>query len=118
MKILLVDDELELVSAMAERLSIRGMDADWTDNGEAAQKMAAAKEYDVAVLDMKMPKISGLELQRLLSADHPKMRFIFLSGHGSESDFKAGCAQAAHYLIKPIQLEDLIAKLEEATCQK
>ncbi len=38
MKILLVDDEVELVSAMAERLSIRGLDADWTDNGISAQE--------------------------------------------------------------------------------
>ncbi len=114
MKILLVDDEVELVSAMAERLSIRGMDADWTDNGEAALKMAGETTYDVAVLDMKMPKLSGLELRRMLSDRHPDMKFIFLSGHGSEADFKAGAAEAEHYLIKPIQLEDLISKIKEA----
>lgn len=114
MKILLVDDEVELVSAMAERLSIRGMDVDWTDNGETALRMAAEEAYTVAVLDMKMPKYSGLELCGLLRERHPDMRFIFLSGHGSESDFKAGSAKAVHYLIKPIQLEDLIAKIQEA----
>jgi len=113
MKILLVDDEVELVSAMAERLSIRGLDADWTDNGLSAQEMAVQNQYDVAVLDMKMPGLSGLELRRLLSEKYPDMKFIFLSGHGSEADFKAGCAEAAHYLIKPIQLEELVAKIQE-----
>lgn len=115
MKVLLVDDEVELVSAMAERLGFRDVDADWTDNGESALKMAAETKYDVAVLDMKMPKISGLELMEMLAAEHPDMKYIFLSGHGSEADFKAGCAAGCNYLIKPIQLEDLVAKLQEVT---
>ncbi|BDQ37132.1 hypothetical protein SYK_14920 [Pseudodesulfovibrio nedwellii] len=114
MKVLLVDDEVELVSAMAERLGFRDVDADWTDNGEEALKMAAATEYAVAVLDMKMPKLSGLELMKLLAKEHPGMKYIFLSGHGSESDFKAGCAAGCNYLIKPIQIEDLMAKIQEA----
>jgi DNA-binding response OmpR family regulator len=115
MKVLLVDDEVELVSAMAERLGFRGVEADWTDNGEAAIKMAGKTDYAVAVLDMKMPKMSGLELRKKMAANHPKMHFIFLSGHGSESDFKAGCAAGCNYLIKPIQLEDLVAKIHEVT---
>ena len=113
MKVLLVDDEVELVSAMAERLGYRGLDADWTDCGEVALKMADETQYAVAVLDMKMPKMSGLELQKKLTFHHPEMRFIFLSGHGSESDFKAGCAAGCNYLIKPIQLEDLVDKIRE-----
>jgi len=115
MKVLLVDDEVELVSAMAERLGFRGVEADWTDNGEAAIKMAGETDYAVAVLDMKMPKMSGLELREKLAVSHPNMHFIFLSGHGSESDFKAGCAAGCNYLIKPIQLEDLVAKIHEVT---
>ena len=115
MKILLVDDEVELVSAMAERLALRGIDADWTGSGEKALKMAEECEYNLAVLDMKMPKLSGLELRRLLAAKYPAMKFIFLSGHGSEADFKAGSAEAVGYLIKPIRIEELIAQIEKAT---
>lgn len=114
MKILLVDDEIELVSAMAERLSIRGINADWTDSGEKALKMAEECTYDLAVLDMKMPKLSGLELRRLLAEKYPDMKFIFLSGHGSEADYKAGSAEAVGYMIKPIRIEDLVAKIQEA----
>lgn len=113
MKVLLVDDEVELVSAMAERLGFRGIDADWTDNGESAMRMAEETDYAVAVLDMKMPKMSGLELREKLAAKHAGMQFIFLSGHGSERDFKAGCAAGCNYLIKPIQLEDLMTKIQE-----
>jgi len=82
---------------------------------EKALSMAGTCEYDLAVLDMKMPKLSGLELRRQLSLKCPHMKFIFLSGHGSESDFKAGSAEAEYYLIKPIQIETLLAKIEEAT---
>ncbi|QJB56054.1 response regulator [Pseudodesulfovibrio sp. zrk46] len=117
MKILLVDDEVELVSAMAERLSLRGLDVDWTDSGVKALQMAQGCVYDVAVLDMKMPKLSGLELRRLISEKCPDMKFIFLSGHGSEADFKAGCKEAASYLIKPVSLEDLMAQIQECGCK-
>jgi DNA-binding response OmpR family regulator len=113
MKVLLVDDEVELVSAMAERLGFRDVDADWTDNGESALAMADETAYDVAVLDMKMPKLSGLEPMERLAEKHPDMKFIFLSGHGSEADFKAGCAAGCNYLIKPIQLEDLVALIRK-----
>lgn len=115
MKILLVDDEVELVSAMAERLGFRGVDADWTDNGESALEMARETEYAVAVLDMKMPRLSGLDLMARLAENHPGMKFIFLSGHGSESDFKAGCAAGCNYLIKPIQLEELVDLINRVT---
>lgn len=114
MKILLVDDEKELVSAMAERLSLRGMEAQWALNGDEARKMAEQCPFDVAVLDMKMPGLSGLELRRILSASCPDMKFIFLSGHGSEDDFKAGSAEAASYLIKPVKIEELISKIQDA----
>lgn len=99
---------------MAERLGFRDIDADWAGNAEDALAMAQKASYDVAVLDMKMPKIGGLELRRMLSERYPDMKFIFLSGHGSESDFKTGRAEAEHYLIKPINLENLVEKINEA----
>ena len=55
MNVLLVDDEEELVVTLAERLSIRDIDADWALSGEDALRMAAGKRYDLAVVDMKMP---------------------------------------------------------------
>ncbi|WP_243545908.1 response regulator transcription factor [Pseudodesulfovibrio tunisiensis] len=118
MRILLVDDEAELVSAMAERLAMRGYDAHWADNANQAVSLAGRECYDVAVLDMKMPRVSGLELRKMLSSQCPDTRFIFLSGHGSEEDFMAGSAKAESYLIKPVRIEDLIARIEEAVNQR
>ena len=63
MKILLVDDERELVTTLAERLAIRGIDADWATTGEEALKKAEAEPYDLAILDIKIPRISGVSLK-------------------------------------------------------
>lgn len=114
MKILLVDDEVELVSALAERLSLRGMDAQWASNGDDAMGIAKQGGINVAVLDMKMPGLSGLELRRMLHEEDAGIQFIFLSGHGSAEDFEAGSAEAASYLVKPVRIEDLIEKIKAA----
>jgi len=113
-KILLVDDEQELVSALAERLSFRDIDADFAVTGEEAMEKVGANAYDLAVLDVKMPKISGIKLQKELAKIRPEMRFIFMTGHGSEEDFNAGSEKSAAYLVKPVKIEDLIAKMREA----
>ena len=115
MRILLVDDEEELVSTMAERLSMRGIISDWATSAEAALKKLDSHTYDIAVLDVKLPRISGIKLKREMETKTPGMKFIFLTGHGSEADFKAGSAEAgaAYYLMKPVNIEDLIEKMEE-----
>ena len=113
MKVLLVDDEEELVVTLAERLSIRDIDADWALSGVDALRMAADKRYDLAVLVMKKPKMNGLQLKVELQKQWPAMRFIFLTGHGSEEDFEAGASEAGdeYYLIKPVNIQELVAKI-------
>ena len=115
MKILLVDDEEELVSTLAERLSFRRIDADWATNCEDALKKVETEKYDLAVLDVKIPRISGIELGRRLKEKDPEMQFIFMTGHGSGDDFKAGSAEAGaeYYLVKPVNIELLIEKVKK-----
>ncbi len=116
MRVLLVDDEQELVTTLAERLSLRDIDADWATNWQDAMKMAEEQIYDLAVLDMKMPQMSGLQLKAELHKKYPAMRFIFLTGHGSEDDFAAGSSEAGaeNYLIKPVNIQELVAKINAA----
>lgn len=114
MKVLLVDDEEELVSALAERLALRGIDVDWTASPATATDMVQNQGYEVAVIDMKMPKINGIELKRRLEALRPDMHFIFMSGHGSADAFHNGAdavGGAQFYLLKPVDIDVLIAKL-------
>lgn len=113
MKVLLVDDEKELAATLADRLTLRGIDADWADNGEKALEMAAAVCYDLGILDVKMPRIDGFELMYRLAKIHPDMRFIFLSGQGSDEIFKEVAAKAT-YLIKPVKIEELMAHIMTA----
>jgi DNA-binding response OmpR family regulator len=116
MRILLVDDELEFVVTLAERLSLRGIDADYTIQPEEALEKARDANYQLAVLDVKMPKVSGINLKKQLQKATPDMKFIFLTGHGSEESYRAGASEAGaeYYLLKPIQIEDLVDKIRMA----
>jgi len=112
-KVLLVDDEIELVSTLAERLTIRGFEARWTTASADALKLVESESFDVAVLDLKMPKICGLDLKETLHKTYPEMKFIFLTGYGSEEDFRIISDQigAEFYLVKPVDIDILIERI-------
>ena len=114
-KVLLVDDEAELVETLAERLMIRDIPADWALSAEEALYKTDKNPYDIAVLDVKMPGISGIALKKLMEQRKPDMKFIFMTGHGSEADFHAGSKEAGseYYLVKPVNIDDLIKKMNE-----
>jgi DNA-binding response OmpR family regulator len=116
MRVLLVDDEYELVSTLAERMTIRGVDTEWSTSGEDALKKIKETNYDVVVIDIKMPKTNGIEVKRQMQRVRPEMKYIFMTGHGSEADFKIGASEAGgdqFYLLKPVSIEALIKKIYE-----
>lgn len=113
MKVLLVDDEKKFATMLAKRLALRGIDIDYVHTGEDAIVNAETQKYEVAILDVKMPGIGGIELERKLKELDPCIKIIFLTGHGSNSDFETGSAAAACYLAKPIQIDELIKILRE-----
>lgn len=114
MKILLVDDEEKFVSSLAERLSIRNLEADWVTTCDEALLKAEKECYDIAVLDIKMPYMSGIELKKKLEHISPGMKFIFVTGHGSEEDYDIGMKEASFYIIKPFKIESLVEKIKRA----
>lgn len=115
MRILLVDDEMELVSTLTERLGFRGIDADWASAPEQALELVGKVSYQVAVLDVKMPGINGFELKQRLEKLDPNLKFIFMTGHGSETYYKQGCSETGeeYYLIKPVDINCLVDKVNE-----
>jgi DNA-binding response OmpR family regulator len=115
MRVLLVDDEEKFVSVLAKRLRLRGIEAEFACDGETALERARAEGFDIALLDVKMPGLSGIELRRRLGTVSPDLRFIFVTvtGHGSEADYRTGLAEGARYLAKPIEIEDLVAAIHE-----
>ena len=113
MKVLLVDDEEELVTTLAERLSFRGIEAQWATTGHDAVALTEKEPFDVVVLDVKMPHLNGIQLKKKLEQIRPEMKYVFVTGHGSEEDFRIGSAEADHYLAKPLDIEALVATLVE-----
>lgn len=116
MRVLLVDDEEEFVTTLAERLALRGFAVDYAIRAADALVLAEKSVYDLAILDMKMPNIGGLQLREMLEQKYPKMKFIFLTGHGSEDDYRAG-SSGAGYLVKPVDINTLILKMKEAVAE-
>jgi DNA-binding response OmpR family regulator len=112
-KVLLVDDEERFVSMMVRRLRLRGIDADCAFSGEEALAIVKEARFDVGLLDVKMPGIGGIELRRRLHEIDPDMKFIFLTGHGSNDDFVVGSTEGSFYLTKPLRLDKLIEIIKE-----
>ena len=115
-KILLVDDEDRFRTSLAMRLRTRGYDVVDVDNGEEAiRKIRADSDIDIAVLDLKMPGMDGIQTLKELRAFNPAIQAVMLTGHGSlESAKEAGRLEAFKYLQKPCSVEELEAVLEEA----
>jgi DNA-binding response OmpR family regulator len=118
-RVLLVDDEQELVETLAERLGIRGIEARWATDGDAALELVDRENFDLAVLDVKIPGINGIHLHKMMKEKHPQMKFIFMTGHGSQDDFAAGSAETGvdYYLLKPVTIDELIQKMNELMSQ-
>ena len=118
MKILLVDDQVQFVSVLSRRLNMRGLDTVCAFSPEEALKVVDTGTFDVAVLDMKMPGMSGIELKRHLHLKNPGMKFIFLTGHGSEQEYKIVAAEAAVFLPKPLKIDQLIEAIHQTVAEK
>ncbi len=110
-KVLLVDDEEDFVSTLAERLALRGVKTRTAFNGEQALREVATDPPDIVVLDVMMPGMSGIDVLERIKADHPNLPVILLTGIGSAKDGVEGMRLGAFdYLMKPLQLEELTAK--------
>ena len=113
--ILLVDDEVEFISTLAERLEIRGIEARVAYDGEAALKAVAENEPQAMVLDVMMPGIKGLDVLQRVKEEHPRVQVILLTGQGKTRDGIEGMRYGAFaYMMKPLDLDELIATLGEA----
>jgi len=118
-KVLLVDDEKEFVTTLAERMQIRGLDPEVAFSGEQALKILEHSVPDVIVLDLKMPGINGLEVLRKVKKSHPQIQVIILTGHGSDRDEAAARRLGAFdHLQKPVDINDLMRVMELAFRQK
>ncbi len=115
LRVLLVDDEEELVFTLAERLKIRGVDAHAVTSGQAALEALEQRAFDVVLLDVKMPGLGGLDVMKRIRATNRRVQIILITGHGSADTGTEGMqAGAFDYVLKPINIGDLLLKLQAA----
>ncbi len=113
-RVLLVDDEEDFLTASSQALQRRGLEVDVAPNGVTALEMVDEKQYDVVVLDVKMPDIDGIEVFRIIRRKYPNLPVILLTGHSSIDDaFQTSKDGIADYLSKPIDMDDMAARIRE-----
>jgi len=118
-KVLLIDDEETLIEYLSKRLLREGFTVKVTFSGEEAIEVAKSDQYDVAVVDLKMPGMDGVETQKRLKKIQPFLQCIVLTGHGSvESALESGHQDAFKYLLKPVDYEILVENIREAYQKK
>jgi DNA-binding NtrC family response regulator len=114
-RVLLVDDEVGYVSILAKRLARRHFQVSTALSGTEGIRALREQDFDVAVLDLKMADMDGIEVLKVFKTMFPKMAVIMLTGHGSEQAAREGMQSGAFdYLTKPCELEDLVQKICQA----
>lgn len=115
LKILLVDDEVEFVTTLAERLRIRGLQTEIAKDGEEALNIFDSSVFDVVLLDVFMPGMSGFDVLKEIKKRSRNIPVILLTGHGATKEGVEGMSLGAFdYLMKPIDIEELLDKLNAA----
>jgi DNA-binding response OmpR family regulator len=112
-KILVVDDEESLRLTMKLKLKAAGFDVDVAEDGEAAIEKLKAQKFDAVLLDINMPRMSGIEALGIIRQQFPQTETIMLTGF---ADFSTAieCLKngARDYLVKPIDTTELITRLK------
>jgi len=115
-KVLLVDDEKSFVESLAERLNLRDMDATVAFNGDTALEIMKNQEFDVVILDVRMPGKDGVETLQEMKAKKPLTQFIMLTGHATVETAIDGMKKGAYdYLMKPTDIDTLVKKIDKAS---
>ncbi|MFH1977574.1 MAG: response regulator [Pseudomonadota bacterium] len=112
-RVLVVDDEADFLETIVNRLLKRKIDATGVPGGEAALALMKEKNFDVVLLDIKMPGgMDGIEVLKESKKIQPLTEVILLTGHASvETSIEGMNSGAFDYLIKPVKFAELLEKL-------
>ena len=115
-RVLFVDDEEEYVSVLSKRLRRRGLEVSTASRADDALALVKDGNFDVALVDLIMPGISGLDLLKNIKAVRPTIQVILLTGRGSGREGVEGMRLGAFdYLNKLQDIETLGEKIRAAT---
>ena len=118
-RVLLVDDEDELIDYMSKRLLLEGFTVKASKTGSRALLLATDEKFDVAVVDLKMPGIDGIETIARLHDLQPFLQSIILTGHGSlDAALESGKQGVFVFLEKPVDHDVLVSAIHDAATRK
>ncbi len=117
--VLIIDDDASIRTACVQTLQESGFRARAMDNGFCALERIGRESFDVVLLDLKMPGVSGMEVLEILKRDNPFIQVIIITGYASiDLAVKAGRLGVFHFLCKPFAPDVLIATVEKAAKAK
>lgn len=115
LKVLVVDDEADFCELVVKRLISGRMNAEGIQDGAKVLEILKHKDFDVVVLDVKIPGIGGIEILRWIKANRPGIEVIMLTGDQSvEAGIKGMQLGAFDYVIKPVPMNELLDKIRQA----
>lgn len=118
LNILLVDDEVEFITSLAERLALRGFNTSTAADGPSALELIKKQAFQAVVLDVMMPGMDGLETLQEIKKIDEALEVILLTGHACVQVAQQGIqAGAFDYLVKPVDVDELAFRLQDA-CEK
>ncbi|HKI82575.1 MAG TPA: response regulator, partial [Pseudodesulfovibrio sp.] len=101
-KVLLIDDEVEFLEALSERMEIRGMEVTTAENADSAVSAINSGDFDAIVLDLQMPDMNGIDMLKVIRKTNPDMQVILLTGQATlEAGIQAMKLGAMDFMEKP-----------------
>lgn len=118
-KVLLIDDEVEFLGNLSERMELRGMNVTTAENADKAVTALDNNDYDAIVLDLQMPDMNGIDLLKVIKKSHPEAQVILLSGHATlDAGIQAMKLGAMDFMEKPADIASLTEKIKKAQAKK
>lgn len=114
-RILIVDDEPDIALILKLHMEDAGFITDWAQDGKLALEMLADKDYSLVLLDIRMPRLGGVEVLRCIGESDSDVAVIMMTAHGNE-DLAVECmkAGAIDYFPKPFSLDDVLPRVQRA----
>lgn len=119
MRVLVVDDETDFLEMTVKRMKKKGIQIEGVPSGYEAVEKINNENFDVVLLDVKMPGMDGVEVLREIKRVKPLIEVIMLTGHASvESGIEGMKLGAFDYLMKPMELDKILETIQDAYKKK
>lgn len=114
-RILVVDDEEALRYLLSSELAAEGYEVETAGDGDEAIESIKQKDYDVVLLDIKMPRVDGFEVLRFIKQNKPEIKVIMLTAYADvKNAIEALKLGASDFVSKPYDLEDILTSINRA----